>query len=120
MTDREINEAIARGVSRRKEERWNKMKEITSMFQLKIKRADTPKKVRVLANEIEDLRFEHYRMAEKSREYRNYEDAESNDEYEEIYSELADELDEVDVKCNNCNGMILELDEECPDCGRKA
>ena len=23
-------------------------------------------------------------------------------------------------KCSNCDGMILELDEQCPECGREA
>jgi len=88
MTEAQINRAIAKGVAERKKAHWAKMREEEKKFKAKIYKCSTTKSFDDLKEVISDLNTEQYRQHDKNVEYKHYEDAGFNDDYQEMYDDL--------------------------------
>tara|TARA_R110000868_G_scaffold87443_3_gene244579 strand:- start:33 stop:317 length:285 start_codon:yes stop_codon:yes gene_type:complete len=84
----DYNAIAARGVAKRSEERWAKRQEIKAKFEKKIEAAASPEELKKLENEVSELECHHLHMGDKDRECRNYEDAEANDGWADMYEFL--------------------------------
>ena len=92
MTRAQVDRAIAKGVRERKEAHWAKMNAEQKKFETRISSCKTTKDFDELKEVISELNTEQYRQHDKNVEYKHYEDAGFNDDYQEMYDDLDTEL----------------------------
>ena len=92
MTQAQIDRAIAKGEAERKKAHWAKMNKEQKEFEKRIACCNTTKNFDDLKEVISDLNCEQYRQQSKNIEYKHYEDAGFNDDYQEMYDELDTKL----------------------------